>query len=125
MKIESVSSEGAILTVQCSGVFRVSSESMSPGNLITGAINRWMIENPNKQLEEIVLDFTLVDYVWGDGVLWSLLQFKKRGVSKFRLLSSPKNHKTLEGHNALAGGWFHVERKAQHSFLKAPIFAVS
>ena len=96
MQINSLHFNDAVLTVICAGTFGVGSEGNPSGKLLMEAIDRWMLAHPGDRVEQAVIDFTHVDYTWGDGPVWSLLPFIRNGLTKVRLKASSQNWKPLD-----------------------------
>jgi hypothetical protein len=110
MQIDSIDFSDPVLMVRCSGAFGIGSKGNPSGKLLTESIERWMLSHPGECVEQVVIDYTHVDYSWGDGPLWSMLPFIKRGLTKVRLIASPRNRKPLkELVNASRLPWFVVE----------------
>lgn len=56
-----------------------------------------MADHPAERVEEIEVDYTEVDYSWGDGPVSSMIAFLRQGVTRFRLLASSSNYDALKG----------------------------
>lgn len=77
---------GDCLLITCSGVYGVGSEGTLSGRLVHDAIKPFM-DSDAEQPSEFVIDFTGVEYVWGDGPAWSVLPWAAKGVKVTYLAS--------------------------------------
>jgi len=91
------SAECGILSVKCSGKFGVGSGGNPSAELLMGTIKQWMSDHPEQSVTEIEIDYTRVDYAWGDGPVWSMVGLLDQGVDKFRLIGSSSNCDSLKG----------------------------
>ena len=110
MQIDSLHFDAPVLTVKCSGVFGLGSAGNPSGALIAESIERWMISHPGDQVKQLVVDYTDVEYSWGDGPVSSVIPFVKRGITEIRLLASSRNVEPLQ--DLVTGSnvpWFVVE----------------
>lgn len=85
------------LKVTCSGKYGEGSKGQPSAEQVRSSIERWIEGHPDQSVTRIDVDYTDVDYSWGDGPVSSLVQFYKRGVSKMRIIASRKNLDSLEG----------------------------
>ncbi|MFM7162203.1 MAG: hypothetical protein ACKO3P_17760 [Planctomycetaceae bacterium] len=70
-----------------------------------------MRENHDQAVREIVVDFSDVDYRWGDAPLACFLPLIRKGVQRVRFLPGPNSASALESLLAAANiPWFSVER---------------
>jgi hypothetical protein len=84
----------AVLRIICSGSYGEGSEGNPSGRLVEDTIRRFMecdADPPN----EVVIDFTRVEYVWGDGPGWSVMPWARH--VKVTYLASDKNERALRG----------------------------
>lgn len=77
--IESTVNEGR-LRITCSGVFGVGAEGNLSGRILGDAIKRLM-DGEAEPPSEVVIDFTDVEYEWGDGPAWSVLPWAVKGLT--------------------------------------------
>jgi hypothetical protein len=111
MHVESLYGDERILKVRCSGKIGHGSESVSSMRPLASAIDAWLNSYADDAVDEIVLDFTDVEYGCGDAPVVCLLPFIKRGVERFRFLASAHSASALESVLAtLKLPWFSVER---------------
>lgn len=83
---------GTRLWITCSGDWGVGSEGTPSGRLLNETIKRFMkdaVERPS----EVVIDFTKVDYLGGDGPGWSLLPYSR--YAKVTYLVNDRNEQAL------------------------------
>ena len=71
--------EGTCLRVDCVGTWEYDSGGTRCGHLVRNTIQRGMSE-ATTAITEIVIDFTKVNYLGGDGPGWSVLGKTTRGV---------------------------------------------
>jgi hypothetical protein len=91
VKIESVSAEGEVLTIRCSGDFGYGSGGNQSGDLVEQTIKRWMTKNPKHQIKEIVLDLTNVEYEFGNAPQSAVSRFYLNGVERWKFIANAKN----------------------------------
>ena len=84
------------LTVSCSGRFGVGSRGNVSGDLIARTVKGWIAANSKQQLAVIEVDYTRVEYAWGDGPVSSLVVFIQHGIQRFRLIAGPSNSNSLK-----------------------------
>jgi len=96
MKIDTIEFNDSVLTLRCSGTFGIGSEGNPSGILITESVEGWMLSHPGENVEQLVVDYTNVEYSWGDGPLSSVIPIIKRGVAKVLLVPSVRNRESLE-----------------------------
>ena len=93
MQIDSLDFSDPVLTVRCSGTFGIGSKGHPSSKLLTDSIQRWMLSHPQERIEQVIIDYTHVDYEWGDGPVSSMLPIIYKGVTKVRLVANPRNRK--------------------------------
>lgn len=95
--------------------FAIGSESIDSMCPVSDAIAVWIREHPDHAVREILVDFTNVNYQWGDAPVACLLPFIRQGVEHFRFRASANSALALE---SLLGPmqlpWFSVERVPVH-----------
>ena len=96
MQIDSLEFHDSILSVKCSGVFGIGTDGNPSGRLLSKSIKAWMENHPESKVEQIYVDFTGVDYTWGNGPVSSLVIFVARGVTRVHYIASHQNRKPLE-----------------------------
>jgi len=96
MQIDSMKFRDSVLSVKCSGVFGIGSGGHPSAMLLNKSIVEWMETHPEVRVEQIDIDFTEVDYTWGDGPVSSMVIFVGKGVSRIHYIASPQNRKPLE-----------------------------
>ena len=110
MQIDSIDFKDSVLTVRCSGVFGYGSEGNPSGALLVESIEQWMRAHPDQRFEELVVDYTGVEYCWGDAPVWSAMRFISKGVALVRLIAGPQNLKPLQDLVKMSRvPWFVVE----------------
>jgi hypothetical protein len=97
MKVTNLKFNDGVLRVTCCGEHGIGTEGHPSASLVRSSIERWIESHPDQSVTEIEVDYTEVDYVWGDGPVSSLMVFYQKGVSRFRLIAGPNNHASLEG----------------------------
>jgi hypothetical protein len=109
--IESIQSTEGVLKVRCSGTVATGTGSIDSMRPVSDAVADWIREHPDHAVRELVVDFTDVDYQWGDAPVACLLPFIRQGVQQIRYLSSANSGPALESLLALTHlPWFSVER---------------
>lgn len=96
MQIDSLEFRDSILSVKCSGVFGIGTDGNPSGMLLSKSIKAWMENHPESKVEQICVDFTEVDYTWGDGPVSCLVIFIARDVTRIHYIASHLNRKPLE-----------------------------
>ncbi len=91
MRISRIRFDAGCLAVTCSGVFGVGSAGNSSGEAVAAAIENWIGSHPEMRVERLLVDYSDVQYSWGDGVMSSLIRFVKNGVGQISLVGSPEN----------------------------------
>ena len=84
------------LTVSCSGTFGIGSRGNVSGDLIARTVKGWIATNSKQQLAVVEVDYTRVEYAWGDGPVSSLVVFFQQGIQRFRLIAGPSNCNSLK-----------------------------
>ena len=85
------SRESGTLRVECSGEFGVGTAGNPSGDLLTQAIRRWIAEHKDGPVVEIEIDYSCVDYSWGDGPVSSMVPLFSDGIAKCRIIASADN----------------------------------
>jgi hypothetical protein len=75
MQVDNIDFIDSVLVVKCSGVFGIGSEGNPSGSLLTKSIDEWMLSHPDERVEELVIDYSDVEYSWGDGPVSSMIPF--------------------------------------------------
>jgi hypothetical protein len=98
MKIDTVtySPGSGILTLKCSGSFGIGTEGNPSAELLTRTIQHWIADYPGNPVNEIEIDYTEVDYSWGDGPVSSMVALLGQGVRTFRVIASSSNCDSLK-----------------------------
>ena len=96
MKVTDLEFVDGVLRVTCGGKHGEGSQGQPSAELVRSSIERWIESHPDQSVAQIDVDYTDVDYAWGDGPVSSLVQFYKQGVSKMRIIASRKNLDPLE-----------------------------
>ena len=116
MRIAALEFDGHALRVKCAGPFGVGSEGHASAVLLRETIDAWLMSPGHGRVDELIIDFTDVDYEWGDGPVTSTLPFvAKRRVARVRLLANARNQRALEslvdasGLEAVGLPWFVVQ----------------
>jgi hypothetical protein len=82
--------------------------SMRP---VSDALAGWMAEHPDDSVKEIFMDFTDVDYRWGDAPVSCLIPFIRQGVQHVHFVASGSSAPALESLLGVVNmPWFSVER---------------
>jgi hypothetical protein len=87
--------ESGILMLKCRGLFGVGSKGQPSGELLARTIEHWIAEHAGKRLNEIEVDYSEVDYAWGDWPVSSMVLFLRHGVERFHLVAGPANYAAL------------------------------
>jgi hypothetical protein len=96
MTVDSVEYTDSVLRVKCSGSFGVGSKGNPSAKVLRETIESWMNAHTEERVEKIEIDYTDVEYSWGDGPVSSVLPLIKRGVNRIRLIASPQNRAALQ-----------------------------
>jgi hypothetical protein len=97
MRIQTLEFDGRHLMVKCSGPFGVGSAGHSSAVLLREAIEEWLRCSVHVPVDELVVDFTDVDYEWGDGPVTSTLPLiAKRLVARVRFVANANNRRSLQ-----------------------------
>ena len=108
MRIESIHGADGVLSVRCTGTVGIGSESTASLRPVGEALAGWIREH---HVREIVVDFTEVDYRWGDAPVACFMPFLREGVQRIRFLAGTGNAQALESLLVAANvPWFAVER---------------
>lgn len=111
MRIESIHGADGVVSVRCSGTVGIGSESTASLRPVGEAVAAWIRENRDHRVREIVVDFTDVDYRWGDAPIACFIPFIRGGVERIRFLAGSDNAQALESLMVAAHlPWFVVER---------------
>jgi hypothetical protein len=109
--VDSLHSAKQVLKVRCSGTIGIGSESVSSMRPLANAVAAWLRSHPDQSVREIVVDFTDVEYRWGDAPVSCLLPFIRQGVDRVRFLASGRCASALEGLFAATNmHWFSIEQ---------------
>jgi hypothetical protein len=87
--------EGACLRVDCAGSWEYDSRGSQCGHLLRATIERGMNE-ATTAITEIVIEFTKVNYLGGDGPGWSVLGKTTKGVKITYLADEPTGQRLQE-----------------------------
>lgn len=85
-----------VLKLKCSWVFGIGSKGNPSAAKITKVIEHWISDHPETLVTGLELDYTDVDYSWGDGPISSLIPFVVRGITKVCFVTSSRNYAALE-----------------------------
>ena len=96
MQIDGLFHRDRVLSVKCSGRFGIGSEGNPSAELLKSSIQHWIDAHPGVLIEQLDIDYSKVEYSWGDGPLWSAYPLVRRGVKKIRLIASAQNQAALE-----------------------------
>jgi len=111
IRVDSIQSADTVLTVRCSGEVAIGSASVTSMRPVGDAVERWIHEHPDRPVLEIVVDFTTVDYQWGDAPVSCFTALVKRGVQRIRFLAQAGTAEALESlFHSTNMRWFTVER---------------
>lgn len=81
------------LCICCSGVFGIGSNGNPSGCKIQNAIERFINEQPCP-VSDIAIDFTKVEYEWGDGPAWAIMSALQQGL-KVKYITNVSNHEAI------------------------------
>jgi hypothetical protein len=95
MRIVDCIVEDGCLHITCAGRFGIGSQGNPSGDLIKDRLEL-ALERSGSPISRVVVDFTQVDYEWGDGPAWSVLPALKRGL-KVSYLARGKAKEALAG----------------------------
>ena len=111
MRVESIDGAEGVVSVRCTGTVAIGSESIASMRPVGDALARWMREHPDQPVREVVVDFTDVDYQWGDAPVACFMPFILKGIQHVRYLAGSASAPALEGLVASTNlPWFSVER---------------
>ena len=112
MRIDTIEFSESVLRMKCSGPFGIGSEGNPSGRLLKQSIESWITSHPGEHVKQIDIDYSDVEYTWGDGPLSSIIPFIQQGVIKIRLIGGSQNWKSLENLVGASGlPWVVVERR--------------
>jgi hypothetical protein len=94
--INSIDVRGDCLFIVCSGEFGVGSEGNPSADLIVETAVQWMDTHPDSSLTHAVIDFTDVDYYWGNGPTSAAARIGRRGLRSITIKSNDTNREPLE-----------------------------
>ncbi len=99
MEIETVTyaPDSGMLRVKCSGRFGQGSEGRPSGELLARTVERWIADHADQRVQVVQVDYTEVDYSWGDWPVSSLVPFVRHGVARCHLIAGPSNYDSLKG----------------------------
>jgi hypothetical protein len=89
-------SESGALQVKCSGKHGIGSEGTPSAMLVTQTIRDWIAGHPESPVSVIEVDYSAVDYSWGDGPVTAMIPLLLLGIAKFRLVCGSANCKALQ-----------------------------
>ena len=111
MRIESIHGADGVLSVRCTGTVGIGSESTASLRPVSEALAGWIREHRDHHVREIVVDFTDVDYRWGDAPVACFMPFLGEGVQRILFLAGTGSAQALESLLVAANvPWFAVER---------------
>jgi hypothetical protein len=84
------------LNVTCSGAYGVGSKGQASGALLTEVLRQWMADHADNSIAVIEVDYTAVDYAWGDGPVSSMIPFVRGAPIRFRLIAGASNCDSLK-----------------------------
>jgi hypothetical protein len=85
------SPESGTLRVKCSGEFGLGADGNPSGELLTRTIRRWVSDHKEERVVEIEIDYSSVNYSWGDGPVSSMAPLRADGVERCRIIASMRN----------------------------------
>ncbi|HEX5138937.1 MAG TPA: hypothetical protein VFY93_18345 [Planctomycetota bacterium] len=111
MQVESVHGAHGVLSIRCSGTVGIGFASTASLRPLGAVISGWMRVQEEEAVREIVVDFTNVDYRWGDAPVACFLPFVRRGVERVRFRAGPRSAKALRSLLAVSNlPWFALEQ---------------
>jgi hypothetical protein len=84
------------LRMKCSGRFGIGTGGNCSAEALTTTIEQWITDHPEEPVTEVEIDYTKVDYSWGDGPVSSMVPLLRHGVGRFRLIGSSSNCDSLQ-----------------------------
>ena len=96
LRVESIHAADGIVHIRCTGTVGIGSESISSLSPASDAVARWMREHPDHAVREIVVDFTEVDYRWGDAPVACFMPFVVKGIQHVKFVAGPASAPALE-----------------------------
>jgi len=94
--INSINRRGHCLFIVCSGEFGIGSEGNPSADLIVETAVQWMDTHPDSSLTHAVIDFTDVDYLWGNGPTSAAVRIGRRGPTSITIKANDANQEPLE-----------------------------
>ena len=85
------------LVVTCDGEHGVGSDGRPSAGLLKSTIESWLQNHPGQSVAQIDVDYTDVNYSWGDGPVSSMIGFSRQGKTRIRLIAGPDNFEALAG----------------------------
>jgi len=79
MRIIETSVRNGCLRIACAGPFGVGSEGNPSGHLLKRTLET-ALDAPDPGINEVVIDFTEVEYEWGDGPAWAVWPAFRRNL---------------------------------------------
>jgi hypothetical protein len=111
VRVESIDCSAGVLSVRCSGVVGIGGQSVASMRCVSDALAEWMGAHSDDSVREIIVDFTDVDYRWGDAPISCMIRFCRRGDRRVHYVASAGSAAALEGLFRMANiPWFSVER---------------
>ena len=96
MQVNALDYRDGALEVKCSGEYGVGSEGNPSAELVRVSIERWIADHPDQPVAQIDVDYTDVDYTWGDGPVSSMVPFLARGIASCRIIAGLQNCQSPE-----------------------------
>jgi hypothetical protein len=84
------------LNVTCSGEYGVGSKGQASGAVLTEVLRQWMADHADNSIAVIEIDYTAVDYGWGDGPVSSMTPLVRGAPIRFRLIADASNCDSLK-----------------------------
>ena len=85
---DSIFNKDSELIINCSGEFGEGSNSAPAGNIVAEQIGKWISANPNIRIKCVEIDFSKVNYEWGDGPMIIVVAAYKNNIEKIRIRSN-------------------------------------
>jgi hypothetical protein len=82
MQVDDINYREGMLQVKCSGEYGVGSDGNPSADLLAKYIALWIADHPDQPVAQIDVDYSEVDYSWGDGPVSSMFPFVAKGVTK-------------------------------------------
>jgi hypothetical protein len=95
IRIESVQYRDGVLVVSCSGEYGVGSDGQPSDDLLVDTINGWLADHPEESVRQIDVDYSEVEYSWGDGPMSIFFCRVICAAETIRLIAGPQNREAL------------------------------